>query len=48
MVVNWPEWCRKCGGIGELGELQRPFHPKGEAHGAIKRFLISVLSTNSV
>lgn len=34
-----PELCRNCGAIWELGELQRPFHPKGEAHTAIKNFL---------
>jgi hypothetical protein len=40
---KWPGFCRNCGGIGELGELQRPFHPKRQGHEAIKNFLKEAL-----
>lgn len=36
----WPSFCRKCGGWVDLGELQRPFHPKWEGHNAIKELLM--------
>ena len=34
-----PGFCRNCGGWNELGEAQRPFHPKPEGHEAIKNLL---------
>ena len=36
-------FCRNCGGLFELGELQRVFHPKREAHEAYKNFLKEIL-----
>jgi hypothetical protein len=38
-----PGFCRNCGGFSGLGDFQRPFHPKFEAHKAYKDFLIEVL-----
>ncbi|KAJ9639012.1 hypothetical protein H2201_005924 [Coniosporium apollinis] len=43
MAASWPEFCHKCGDIGQLGEVQRPFHPKPEGHEAIKDVLEAVL-----
>ncbi|KAF2436779.1 hypothetical protein EJ08DRAFT_2596 [Tothia fuscella] len=37
-TVQWG-LCRKCGAIGQLGELQRPFHPKAEGFAAIEVLL---------
>jgi hypothetical protein len=38
-----PGFCRNCGGFAGLGDFQRPFHPKFEAHRAYKNFLIETL-----
>ncbi|EON69146.1 hypothetical protein W97_08332 [Coniosporium apollinis CBS 100218] len=45
MSESWPEFCRKCGDLGQLGEVQRPFHPKPEGHKAIKDALTAVLKS---
>jgi hypothetical protein len=43
ITVAWPQFCRKCGGIGDVGDLQRPCHPKSEGHEAIKNVLKEAL-----
>jgi hypothetical protein len=35
-VDRWPSICRQCGGLGELGEIQRILHPNAAGHTAIK------------
>ncbi|KIW07374.1 uncharacterized protein PV09_02219 [Verruconis gallopava] len=38
-----PGFCRNCGGFAGLGDFQRPFHPKHQAHEAYKNFLVKTL-----
>lgn len=42
--TTWPTFCRKCGGLLDYGEFQRPFHPKPVAHKAIKDYVLQELA----
>ena len=46
--LTWPAFCRKCGDWGQLGEVQRPFHPKAAGHMAIKEMLKGILVADQV
>ncbi|KAF2665064.1 SGNH hydrolase [Microthyrium microscopicum] len=37
------QFCRNCGGLGELGELQRVMHPNGQGHEAYKNALKEII-----
>lgn len=41
--LSWPGFCRNCGGLGELGEFQRVFHPRTEGHNNYKDALKEIL-----
>ena len=47
-TLTWPAFCRRCGDWGQLGEVQRPFHPKAAGHKAIKEMLKDVLVADQV